>query len=109
MTTTTIPTILYSMLWLAIGVAAAYAFIWSIRKTADLASPEAKTRSLALIGLGAFLRLALMGVVMYVALKMRVLYVLLFVLSFTIAHFLLLFRMRKSAADKVKSTEEHDA
>lgn len=109
MTATTIPTILYSALWLAIGVAAAYAFIWSIRKTADLASPEVKTRSLALIGLGAFLRLALMGAVMYAALKMRVLYALLFVLSFTIAHFLLLFRMRKSAADKVKSTEEHDA
>lgn len=108
MSATTIPTILYSLLWLAIG-AAAYAFIWSIRKTADLASPEAKTRSLALIGLGAFLRLALIGAVMYAALKMRVLYALIFVLSFTIAHFLLLFRMRKRADEKVKSTEEHGA
>lgn len=104
-----IPTILYSALWLMIGVAAAYAFIWSIRKNAELTTPEKKTSGLALIGLGAFLRLVLMGVLMYLALKMRALYALLFVLSFTITHFLLLFRMRKSTAEEIKLTEEHDA
>ena len=109
MTSITIPTILYSLLWLAIGAAAAFAFVWSIRKTADLATPETKSRSLLLIAFGAFLRLAVMGVVMDVALKMGVLYVLLCILSFTVTQFLLIFRMRKLTAEEQKRAEERKA
>lgn len=109
METNLITTILISAFWIAAGAAAAFGFIWTIRKNAEMAAPENHGRSLALIILGAFLRLLVMGILMYIALRMRVLYVLLFVLAFTVSHFILVVRMKRSEDAAAEKEEVKDA
>ena len=91
--------ILLSLLWAGVGVLAAWLSFLSLRKQAEALQPdpEQSLRQLPKMMAGRTLRLILVGVLIYLALRMDALYALVFVLALTIATWIMAVVLNKKA------------
>ena len=85
--------ILPVILWILLGVAAGFVYIWLIKKSADTMNPEAKTTAIVKMLAALILRLVGMGILIYLAIIQNALYGIVFVLVFSITHFILIRHM----------------
>ena len=85
--------ILPVILWILLGVAAGFIYIWLIKKSAYTMNPEAKTSAIVKMLASLILRLVGMGILIYLAIIQNALYGVVFVLVFSITHFILIHRM----------------
>ncbi len=83
------------VLWVALGVATGFGYIWLIKKNAASIKPDASSKGIVNIFGGIFVRLIGIGIVIYLAIRMHPLYAVIFVLVFTVTQFVLIFGMGK--------------
>jgi len=93
--TITIKEISWGFVWTAAGLLSAWLFMLMIKASVNKLGSEQKTPSAVLLVLGSFLRWALMGVFLFFAVKMHLVYALVFILAFTILRFILIFRLHR--------------
>ncbi|GEM_PF-6435234 len=100
---------LYVILWIALGIGAAFAYMWMITKSASMMQPDS-TSSLLIKMLGGLVgRLLGMAILIFIAIKMNAFYGVLFVIVFSITHFILVLRvaLKKKSQTPPKQNEEN--
>ncbi len=94
------------LLWLAAGGVYAWLSMQMIKAGVNKLEPGQKTVSVPLLVLGIFLRWALVAVLLYFAVKMHIIYALIFILAFSIMRFILIYKLHRKSNNMDKTTGE---
>ncbi|HNY83488.1 MAG TPA: ATP synthase subunit I [Anaerolineaceae bacterium] len=89
--------VLFSLLWAGLGTLSAWLSFISLRKSAEAISPdmEESMSQLPKMMTGRMVRLILVGVAIYIALRMGAIYAIVFVAALTITTWILVVRMNR--------------
>jgi len=96
----TLTQISFGLMWLVVGIAAAWLFMLFMKFSMRSLDPAKKGFSALLIPLGAVLRWAVMAVLLYLAIRMHFAYALLLVGAFSIARFVWIYQLSKKAKEE---------
>lgn len=102
--------IFYSLLWAAVGALVAWFSLSSLKTQAERLQPgnEDAYKQLPRMMVGRILRLILVGVVLYIAVRMGALYALVFVVALTLTTWLQVLKLNREANRAIKPTPREE-
>ncbi len=88
-------TIGYGILWVVIGACSAFLSMLSIKSSAEKITSKTNTGTSLVLLSGVAIRMLFLAALMYLAIRMNVIYALLLVAAFTVVRFILIVRLSK--------------